>query len=107
MLGCSKHKIAEALRAEGVEVATAYQNIHLIPMYQNKTAYGSNGFPWSASFARQNIDYSKGICPVAEMLHDESFLGYEMCLHELDELELDMVINTFLKVFSNVDELQG
>ena len=42
-LGCSKFKIADA-RAEGVEVATAYQNIHLIPMYQNKIAYGSNGF---------------------------------------------------------------
>ena len=60
-LGCSKFKIADALRAEGVEVATAYQNIHLIPMYQKKIAFGSKGFPWTADFARKNISYTKGI----------------------------------------------
>ena len=106
MLGCSKHKIAEALRAEGVEVATAYQNIHLIPMYQNKTAYGSNGFPWSASFARQNIDYSKGICPVAEKLNDETYLGFGMCVYDLNDEDINLIIEAFQKVWENIDHLK-
>ena len=106
MLGCSKFKIADALRAEGVEVTTAYQNIHLIPMYQNKTAYGSNGFPWSGSFARQNIDYSKGICPVAEKLNDETFLGFGMCVYDLNDEDIDLIIQAFQKVWKNIDYLK-
>ncbi len=105
-LGCSKFKIADALRAEGVEVATAYQNIHLIPMYQNKIAYGSNGFPWTADFARKNISYKKGICPVAEELNDETYLGFGMCVYDLNEHDIDLIIQSFQKVWNNLDQLK-
>ncbi len=105
-LGCSKFKIAEALRAEGVEVATSYQNIHLIPMYQKKIAFGSKGFPWTADFARKNINYSKGICPVAERLNDETYLGFEMCRYDLNDKDIDLIIKSFYKIWSNIDQLK-
>ena len=105
-LGCSKFKIADALRAEGVEVTTAYQNIHLLPMYQKKIAYGSKGFPWTADFARKNISYAKGICPVAERLNDETYLGFGMCTYDLNDNDIDLIIRSFHKVWSNIDQLK-
>ena len=105
-LGCSKFKIADALSAEGVELATAYQNIHLIPMYQEKIAYGSKGFPWTADFARKDISYAKGICPVAERLNDESYLGFGMCVYDLNDNDIDLVIKSFHKVWNNLDQLR-
>lgn len=105
-LGCSKFKIADALCAEGVEISTGYQNIHLIPMYQNKTAYGSNGFPWSAEFTRKNINYAKGICPVAEKLHDETYLGFGLCVYDLSNDDIDLIIKSFHKVWRNIDQLK-
>tara|TARA_B100001093_G_scaffold519971_1_gene611776 strand:- start:3782 stop:5068 length:1287 start_codon:yes stop_codon:yes gene_type:complete len=105
-VGCSKFKIAEALRAEGVEVATAYQNIHLIPMYQKKIAFGSKGFPWTSEFARKNINYAKGICPVAERLNDETYLGFSMCIYDLTDDDVELLIKSFHKVWKNIDQLK-
>ena len=105
-IGCSKFKIADALLAEGVEVATSYQNIHLIPMYQKKIAFGSKGFPWTAEFTRKNISYAKGICPVAERLNDETYLGLAMCVYDLSNKDIDLIIKSFHKVWNNIDQLK-
>jgi perosamine synthetase len=106
-LGVSRARIIEALEAEGLVGLTAgYANVHMLPMYQMKIAYGSNGFPWSSDVCRRDISYSKGICPVAEMLHESTFLGFEMCLHQMDDLEVDMMVNAFQKVWANLEELK-
>ena len=105
-LGCTKFQIADALCAEGVKVGTAYQNIHLIPMYQKKIAFGSEGFPWTADFARKNISYAKGICPVAERLNDETYLGFGMCVYDLNEKDIELIIKAFHKVWNNLDQLK-
>jgi hypothetical protein len=75
-------------------------------MYQHKIAYGSDGFPWSLSSRSQSIDYSKGICPIAEYYHDSIFMGFEMCLFELNDDELGLVLKTFEKVFSNIEYIR-
>ena len=69
-------------------------------------AYGSKGFPWTAGFYDGQVDYSKGICPVAEKLHDEDFLGYQMCLNALDDADVDLVAGAFEKVWANLDALR-
>ena len=70
-------------------------------MYQNKIAYGRNGYPWSASESSKNINYSEGICPVAEKLHAETFLELEICRFELNEVEIQLIISVFKKVFDH------
>ena len=47
-IGVSRNKIVEALEAEGIEgLAQGYVNLHRLPVYQNKIAYGSKkSFPW-------------------------------------------------------------
>jgi len=106
-LGVSRDRIIEALTAEGVEgLAGGYMNVHLLPMYQQKIAYGSKGFPWSSDVCKRDVNYKKGICPVAETLHDTTFLGFEMCVNELSDIDVDLIIQAFLKVWSNIDMLK-
>ena len=99
--------IINALEKEGVEgLMSGYANIHLLPMYQNKIAYGKGGFPWSYEKTRKNISYKKGICPVAEELNEETFIGIEICLFEYTNINLSEIINAFKKVFSSLDKIQ-
>jgi len=106
-LGLPRARILQALEAEGVEgLMGGYANVHLLPMYQRRMAYGSKGFPWTAGFYDGQVDYSKGICPVAEKLHDEDFLGYQMCLNALDDADVDLVAGAFEKVWANLDALR-
>jgi perosamine synthetase len=105
-LGVSRELIIKALEAEGVSgLMAGYTNIHLLPMYQKKIAYGSDGFPWTSKQARQDINYSKGICPVAETLHDKTFLGFQMCLHDLSKTDIDLIVIAFKKVWDNLKYL--
>lgn len=101
-LRASRREIYQALIAEGLEgISEGYVNLHLLPMYQNKIAYGRNGYPWSASESSKNINYSEGICPVAEKLHAETFLELEICRFELNEVEIQLIISVFKKVFDH------
>jgi len=107
LLNISKHKIAEALSAEGIEgVGTGYTNLHLLPMFQEKIAFGSKGFPWNSEFCKRDVDYSKGICPIAESLHEDSHISIGVCQYELENSDVDMIINAFKKVWLNLDLLR-
>ena len=107
LLNISKQKIAQALIAEGVEgISTGYTNIHLLPMYQEKIAFGSKGFPWKSEFCRRDVDYSKGICPVAESLQNDSHISIGVCHYELENSDVDLIINAFKKVWLNLDLLR-
>lgn len=108
MLGLSRAVIMKALEAEGVEgLAAGYANIHLLPMYQRKIAYGSRGFPWSSDICRREVSYAHGICPVAEELHEKTYIGFAMCMHELDEKEVGLMVEAFKKVWTNLESLRS
>lgn len=104
-LSLDAEKIAHALKAEGVLVTSSYQNLHLLPMYQNKIAYGSKGFPWTSDICKRDIDYSVGICPVAEKLNTSSYLGLPMCVYDYTEEDISLIVQAFHKVWSNLSEL--
>ena len=105
VLQVSRQKIVEALAAEGVIVSSSYQNIHLIPLYQKKIAFGSKGFPWSSEFCKREISYKKGICPNAEYLNDNSYMGFGMCVYDLTLEDIKLIIKSFHKVWENIDKL--
>ena len=69
-------------------------------------AYGSKGFPWTSDICRRRVDYSKGICPVAEKLNDENFMGFGMCVYDLDLADIDRIVSAFRKVWANLDQLR-
>lgn len=108
LVGVSRTRIIEALTAEGIMgLAAGYTNIHMLPIYQKKIAYGSKGFPWSSDICQREVSYEKGICPVAETLHEFSYIGFAMCMHDLTDENVDLIIKAFQKVWNNLEVLKG
>ncbi len=107
-LGVSSEKIVSALRAEGVPgLMTGYQNLHLLPLFRNKIAYGTNGFPWNSPYCTSSIEYGPGLCPVAEQLHSESFIGMNLCMFEYYPEDIESIIIAFRKVWNNINRLRN
>lgn len=105
VVGVSRDRLHEALKAEGVPIGNRYQNLHLLPMFQKKIAYGSKGFPWTAGFCQRDVDYGKGICPVAEELNDATYLGIGMCVYDLNDADVDAIVAAFHKVWRALESL--
>ena len=103
IIGVSRDKIFDALKAEGIPaLANRYVNLHLLPMYQRRIAYGSKGFPWTAEFYKGNVSYEKGICPVSESMDDSRFMNIGISLFKFDEHKIQKIINGFHKVWDNL-----
>lgn len=106
-LGVPRARIVDALRAEGVESLTAgYQNLHLLPVFRNKIAYGTKGFPWTSPYCTSDIQYGPGLCPVAEKLHSETFISLNVCMNELPPEDVSLIVAAFHKVWSQIDTLK-
>jgi perosamine synthetase len=107
-LGVSRERILEALRAEGVPgVAGGYQNLHLLPLFRNKIAYGTKGFPWTSPSCEAELQYGPGLCPEAEKLHSETFLGLNVCMNELPTDDVALIVDAFHKVWKSLDSLKA
>jgi perosamine synthetase len=107
LLGIKREILVNALEAEGLTgLSNGYQNIHLLPIFQKKIAYGSSGFPWTSDICHRDVTYEKGICPVAEKLHDETYMGFAMCLHDLNDSDVDLIGKAFSKVWQSLPELR-
>ncbi len=101
-----REKLINALKKEGLDgILSGYSNLHLLPIFQKKIAYGSKGFPWKQNQKLSKIRYARGICPVAEKLHTKTFIGFTMCLYELSNREVYSIINVFKKVWQNLDKI--
>jgi dTDP-4-amino-4,6-dideoxygalactose transaminase len=101
-----RDRIVNALQSEGVPwIYGGYQLLHLLPMFQEKIAYGSKGFPWSSDIYKGKVSYKRGICPVAEKLHEAELVCLQICQHNYSEEETNLVIKAFNKIWDNLGEL--
>ncbi|HEX7887949.1 MAG TPA: DegT/DnrJ/EryC1/StrS family aminotransferase [Ramlibacter sp.] len=106
-LGVSRDRIVAALRAEGVPgIVNGYQNLHLLPMFRHKIAYGTRGFPWNSPYCTSDVNYGPGLCPVAEDLHSSRFLGLNLCMFEYPPEDVELLVAAFRKVWSNLDQVR-
>jgi perosamine synthetase len=106
-LGVPRNRIVDALRAEGAPgIFAGYQNIHLLPLFQRKIAYGTGGFPWTSPHASREVSYAPGTCPVAEELHARSFVGINLCMHEYPPEDVELIAGAFRKVWDHLDALR-
>lgn len=107
-LGVSRQVLVEALRAEGVPgLLAGYQNLHLLPLFRHRIAYGSKGFPWTSTYCSRDIQYGPGLCPVAESLHAERFLGLNLCMFQFPSADVERVCAAFHKVWRHIDALRA
>lgn len=105
ILGVNRPWLVKALRAEGVpDLFEGYANVHYLPIYQNKIAYGSKGFPWRLSGFRHKVSYSLGTCPIAEDLHKRTFMGINFCAYEFSDNEIDHMSQAFIKVWNYLSQ---
>jgi dTDP-4-amino-4,6-dideoxygalactose transaminase len=93
-------RIVAALQAEGVPaIMSGYQNIHRLPLFAQHLAFGASGFPYPRD------ESAATHCPVAEELHDQSFMGILLCAHEFTAAETEQVAAAFAKVWSHLPRL--
>ena len=103
--GVARDRIIAALGAEGVAVAGGYCNLHLLPMYQKRIAYGSKGFPWTGGLYKGSVSYEKGICPVAESMNATRYMCIAMCQYAYTNDDIDLIAKAFRKVWANLEKL--
>lgn len=102
-INISRSIIAKALKAEGIPVEEGYiKPLYLLPTFLQRKAIGHDGWPFNLT----DINYKKGLCPVAEKLHEETLLEFCICSYQLDNKELKKVIDGFKKVFENLHLLK-
>jgi dTDP-4-amino-4,6-dideoxygalactose transaminase len=96
----------ELREQEGVLLSCGYvKPLYLQPIYQQKIAYGSDGFPFTGPHYSGQVDYSKGICPVAERMHGKEFFSHEMMRPPVTNNDLDDIVRAFSKVWEYRDKL--
>ena len=89
VLGPARSRFSEALAAEGFPNATGYvQPLYMLPLLRNRGA-----------------PYVKGLCPVAERLHEQELLCFEPCLYDIDEDRTELLVKAVRKVHAHRREL--
>lgn len=97
-LGVSREKFSAALAAEGFPHFVGYvRPLYMLPVFQRRLAIGRDGWP----FTLTDRQYTKGMCPVAERMHERELLCFETCAYRIDESMLAALVGAFRKVHAN------
>jgi len=90
----------DKLKKAGVPgLMEGYVNVHRLPMYENKIAFGK-GYPWC--FAKNESNYGIGVCPVSESFKDQCFVGLLVSMFDLNDDECRWIANTMISTWKNV-----
>ena len=105
--GITRAKFVEALKAEGVPIGEGYvRPLYLEPLYQQRIAFGKDGFPFTYSGYHGTVSYDKGICPVTEKMHYDELIGGDFCHANMTNEDLDDIVSAFIKVSKSIHELK-
>lgn len=81
--------------------------LYLMPLFQKCIAFGSHGYPFTSPHYTGTVQYKKGICPVVESLHEDTFVSTEFMRPPATREDLDDVVRAFEKVWEHRDVLQS
>lgn len=99
---------AEFLNASGWEstpLAEGYvKPLYLNPIYQEKIAIGSKGFPFNFNTG-VDYNYSKGICPIVEKLYEDQMIITPLIRDPLTIEDLKGLIMAIKKVLKHSKEI--
>jgi perosamine synthetase len=103
-IGVPRDVFAKALAAEGVPISVGYvAPLYMLPLFQQRIAIGRGGYPFNLT----NRSYHKGLCPVAERMHEKELLELHVCSHEFEESDIDAISDAFRKVYDGRHKLKG
>ncbi|HQH78379.1 MAG TPA: DegT/DnrJ/EryC1/StrS family aminotransferase [Synergistaceae bacterium] len=114
--GVSRNRFIDAVRAElpvtelrekeGVNLRAGYvKPVYLLPMFQERQAYGSRHCPFVAPWHEGNVSYAPGICPVCERLQSSEIFVHELMRPPFRREDLDDVVRAFEKVWEHRKDL--
>ncbi|MCX6723788.1 MAG: DegT/DnrJ/EryC1/StrS family aminotransferase [Candidatus Staskawiczbacteria bacterium] len=117
VVGVSRNKFIEAVKAElmpmesrenqGVLIGCGYvKPLYLLPLYQKLIGFGDKGCPFKCSFYKGKLDYSEGLCPVTEKMHNKELITHDLMTPPFKKKDLDDLISAFGKVYDNISELK-
>lgn len=72
--------------------------LYLQPLYQKKAFHLYKHEP-------EELNYQKGICPVAERMHYKELITHEYMRPSMSKADLEQVVEAFYKVDTNMDEI--
>lgn len=105
--GVPRERFVEAVEAEGIPFFQGYtEPLYLQALYQRRIAIGSGGFPFTTHGVASDVDYSRGICPVAERMYERELVYTNVCRSGLDEADVDDVVRGITKVAEQLDALR-
>ena len=103
-LGVNREVICSSLEEAGLfGVERGYENLHLLPIYQKRDAYGKSGIPWRLNPSFDLSNYSKGSCPIAEEFNDISLFLLPLCAYKLDDEDVEDIV----KIFHHIWKVYG
>lgn len=98
--------VTEGRESDGPLINPGYGiPLYRLPMYQRKTAFGQQGYPFTSPPVEGTVNYGEGICPVAERLTDAELIVHEFMRPPATEADLDDVVAAFWKVWNHRSEL--
>jgi len=108
LLGVKRERLVSALKSEGVmALEVGYQNLHKLPLFGEQLTYKGNALPYSL-ISRKRANYLKHqTLPVAESLHNKSFFGIGWCVFDYNKSEVELLVEAFQKIWSNLEHLRS
>jgi perosamine synthetase len=104
--GVTRERFVAAVNAEGIPLYRGYvEPIYLQPLYQQRIAFGKNGFPFTYSGYKGRVSYERGICPVTERMHFQELIFTDICHAGIHNSDLDDMVSAFQKVLQHREEL--
>ena len=100
IVGISRDKFCEAMQSEGIPFFGGYvKPLYLNPLYQEKLA-----FAFKHHLGKTN--YSKGICPITEDLHEKKLIITPVCRYPATIKDMDDILLAISKVLENKNMLK-
>ena len=98
----NRKAFCRALAAEGLPISAGYvRPLYMLPLFQRRIAYGRSGYPFSLT----ERTYHAGLCPVAERLHEQELIQFEVCAYLPKDEDVDQMVEAFTKVHAAQHEL--
>lgn len=105
--GIPRDRFVAALNAEGIPMSQGYaEPIYLEPVYQQRLAFGKDGFPFTYSGYKGRVSYEPGICPVTERMYYEELMGTGICHANIRRSDLEDTVRAFEKILEYAVELR-
>jgi dTDP-4-amino-4,6-dideoxygalactose transaminase len=105
--GVHRDRYVAALQAEGIPFEKGYtEPLYLKPMYQQRIAFGRDGFPFTYPAYKGTVKYSKGICPVTERMHYDELFYTPACHANILQRDLEDIIVAIGKIHQNIPEVR-